>query len=87
MGSSNKDDYVKKEDYLKLLNLVKTTLYCKVCNKIPTSFKYVLTKCNHLFCDDCSRKVLESEAKVKKCLICNTEIPKGSLAKVNLKQE
>lgn len=69
-------NYVPLEEYQKNFKMFS----CKGCGKIPENCRYGLTKCKHLLCENCLKKILLE--KGEKCLICKATIEKGSLTKV-----
>lgn len=66
------------------LEKFKGILTCKVCNTVPNGFNYVQSKCEHVFCGDCTRKALLSEEK--KCPIpeCDKILEKSSMFKIKI---
>ncbi|XP_015750845.1 PREDICTED: E3 ubiquitin-protein ligase TRIM58-like [Acropora digitifera] len=69
------------QDVLNALQQMQKSLECSICLELlkdPHS-----TKCNHQFCGQCIRKVLEKSSKSSKnkwyCPLCKTPVSKRSL--------
>jgi hypothetical protein len=76
-------NYVSLEEHNNLIKKYEAAFGCKKCKKVFFETNMGMTKCLHLFCEECLYSIFKQNELV--CPVCKVQIEKKSLMRMKFK--